>query len=107
MLSHRDGRDSSPVQAAYEPTRESGSLQQGPVREIVEREIANTGKPVTPHPCILTGNGSGRMARDNGSFFNVTGVPFLRQAVSTWLSVNDAVWRELFPPGASRDISWY
>ncbi|KRX87523.1 Uncharacterized protein T4E_11024 [Trichinella pseudospiralis] len=105
MLSHRDGRDSSPVEAAYEPTRESGSLQQGPVREIVEREIANTGKPVTPHPCILTGNGSGRMARDNGSFFNVTGVPFLRQAVSTWLSVNDAVWRELFPPGASRDIS--
>ncbi|KRY69659.1 hypothetical protein T4A_5910 [Trichinella pseudospiralis] len=82
MLSHRDGRDSSPVQAAYEPTWESGSLQQGPVREIVEREIANTGKPVTPHPCILTGIGSGRMARDNGSFFNVTGVPFLRQAVT-------------------------
>ncbi|KRZ68235.1 hypothetical protein T08_5392, partial [Trichinella sp. T8] len=47
-----DGRVNNPTEGANEPSRESGSLQWGPVREFVVRGIGNAcyGPPPTFSP---------------------------------------------------------
>ncbi|KRY44716.1 Transposon Ty3-G Gag-Pol polyprotein [Trichinella britovi] len=97
-------RSSNPVKARNDPARESGSLQWGPVREIVVRGIGNAcfGPPTSFSPEMEPVEWLESME----DFFVVTGVPSSLQATSARLSVNIAVRRELFPPGSPRDISW-
>ncbi|KRY33460.1 hypothetical protein T01_5363 [Trichinella spiralis] len=85
-----------PVEARNEPAWESGSLQWGPVREIVVRGIGNAcyGPPLTFSP----GMDPIEWLQSMEDFFVVTGVPSSQQAASARL--------ELFPPGSPRDISW-
>ncbi|KRY61307.1 hypothetical protein T03_17541 [Trichinella britovi] len=77
-------RGSNPVEARNEPAREIGSLQWGPVREIVVREIGNAcyGPPPTFSPEMDPAEWLESME----DFFVVTGVPSSHQAASARLS---------------------
>ncbi|KRX49543.1 hypothetical protein T05_13346 [Trichinella murrelli] len=77
-------RGSNPVEARNEPAREIGSLQWGPVREIVVRETGNAcyGPPPTFSPEMDPAEWLESME----DFFVVTGVPSSHQAASARLS---------------------
>ncbi|KRY57961.1 hypothetical protein T03_6340 [Trichinella britovi] len=97
-------RTGADPEEANQTTPPSGSLQWGPVQELIVRGIGNAcyGSPPTFSPGI----DPVEWLKSIEDFFVVTGVPSSQQAASAGLSVNIAVRRKLFSPGSPRYISW-
>ncbi|KRX50702.1 hypothetical protein T05_10249, partial [Trichinella murrelli] len=97
-------RTGADPEEANQTTPPSGSLQWGPVQELIVRGIGNAcyGSPPTFSPGIDPVEWLESME----DFFVVTGVPSSQQAASAGLSVNIAVRRKLFQPLSPRYISW-
>ncbi|KRZ01371.1 hypothetical protein T11_492 [Trichinella zimbabwensis] len=87
-----------------QPTPPGGSLHWGPVRELAMRGagIVCHGPPPAFSPEMDPTEWLDTME----DFFLVNGMPPAHQAASARLLMTEAVRRELFPPGQTRDISW-